>query len=259
MYESILRSMIQSCQKASEEIMRIYRRGFHVENKEDLSPVTDADIASNAIIHDTLSTYSDIYYMSEEEEDNKERLSKDALFIVDPLDGTTDFVNRDDSFGINLAFVVNHQPVLSVIAVPARGVYAYAIAGKGSYYVFADREEKMQVSSNTKDLILLASMTHQLPSEEEVAHRHKDLVKEVIRKGACTKALYLARGKADACIRYTPYTKEWDVCAPDLIVKEAGGIFVDKNLKPFTYNREDVYNRDGYCMFNRKENFILLQ
>ena len=77
--------------------------------------------------------------------------------------------------------------------------------------------------------------------------------------GASTKSISLAKGDVDASVRFTDKTKEWDVCAPELIVREAGGIFLDSKLKPFVYNRKDVYNHDGYCMFNKKENEILLK
>ncbi len=101
-------------------------------------------------------------------------------------------------------------------------------------------------------------MTHENDEEKAVVQNHQDLIDHVIRAGASTKAILLALGKGDASIRYTDKTKEWDVCAPDLIVREAGGIFLDTKKKEFSYNKKDVYNHDGYCMFNRVENMVLL-
>lgn len=259
MYEKECAAMISAACKASHEIMEIYKKGFHINLKEDKSPVTDADLASNKIIRQELSVLADIGWLSEEDADNMDRLNKKALFIIDPLDGTQDFVNHDDSFGINIALVIDHHPVCSVVAIPAMNSYAYAILNQGSFYHHDDKEERLHVSDRIKDLILVQSKTHHLPSEEDILRRHASLIKEVRFMGASTKSISLARGDVDASVRFTDKTKEWDVCAPELIVREAGGIFLDSKLKPFVYNRKDVYNHDGYCMFNKKENEILLK
>lgn len=259
MYEKECNAMISAAVKASHRIMEIYQKGFHINLKEDKSPVTDADLASNQIIRNELSSFSDIAWLSEEDADNMDRLEKKAIFIIDPLDGTQDFVNHDNSFGINIALVVDHHPVCSVVAVPALDSYAYAIIGQGSFYHHDGTEERLHVSDRTENLILVQSKTHHLPSEEAIIRRHASLIKEVRFMGASTKCISLAKGDVDASVRFTDMTKEWDVCAPELIVKEAGGIFLDSKLKPFVYNRKDVYNHDGYCMFNRKENEILLK
>ena len=259
MFEKELEKMIQAAKAASAEIMKIYSNGFSVKTKDDESPVTDADIVSDKIIREHLSVFDDIAWLSEEDADDLSRLTRRKLFIVDPLDGTSDFVNKDGSFGINIALVVDHRPVCSVVAVPAMNTYAYAMKGKGSYYVDENgREERMHVSSLTENLRVLVSKTHRTKEDDELFKRHASSIKELIPMGASTKAIYLSRGLADACIRITDKTKEWDVCAPELIVTEAGGVFVDLNRKEFVYNREDVHNHDGYCMLNRKENEFLL-
>lgn len=258
MYQKECEAMISACQKASVEIMKIYSRDFKIFTKSDQSPVTEADLASDKIIRKELSVFPEIGWLCEEDFDDKERLSKKAIFIVDPLDGTQDFVNRDDSFGINIALVVDRVPVVSVVGIPAQNAYAYAIRGKGAFFVKEGKKEKLQVSDRTKNLILVESMTHVLEKEKEIEIKHKDLIQKVIHMGASTKMIALGQQKADCSIRYTDKTKEWDTCAPELLVTEAGGIFLDTELKPFVYNRQDVYNRKGYCMFNRVENQILL-
>lgn len=258
--DEILKTMIKAASLASAKVMEIYESGFKVQIKGDYSPVTDADLASDKIIRETLSVFSDISFLSEEEEDDLTRLKKRSLFVVDPLDGTQDFVNQDGSFGINIAFVVDHEPVLAVIALPACHQIAYAIKNEGSYLIDKDgTTRRIHVSDRKSDLIFLSSKTHELEEEKQVYLKHASLIKEVVRYGASEKAVRLAMGEADASIRYTDQTKEWDVCAPDLLVREAGGIFADTKLNPFRYNREDVYNHDGYCMFNRAENTILLK
>lgn len=256
--ENILKAMISACTKASKEIMEIYNRDFKINIKEDNSPVTEADLASNKIIKKELSVFDEIGWLSEEDIDNEARFSKDALFIIDPLDGTQDFVNKDGSFGINIALVYHQKPLISVIGVPASNTYAYAIKGKGAFLHQNNKNVRLHVSNRTKDLIIVQSMTHVTRKDNSVVKKHADLIKEVRKLGASTKAIALANGEVDCSIRYTDKTKEWDVCAPELIVKEAGGIFVTTKGEEFTYNRKDVYNHDGYAMFNQKENMILL-
>lgn len=258
-YQKEKECMIKACLKASEKIMEIYKKGFHIDYKEDSSPVTDADLESNKIIRAELSQFEDIGWLSEEDVDNEARFNKKALFIIDPLDGTQDFVSHDDSFGINIALVVDSHPVVSVIGVPAMNMYAYAVKGKGSYLIKDGKEERLHVSSRVNHLIIVQSLTHNLDSEKEVIKKHQEIIEKVVYLGASTKAISLAKGEVDCSVRYTDKTKEWDVCAPELIVTEAGGIFTDSKLKEFTYNRRDVYNHDGYSMFNRKENTILLK
>ncbi len=253
MFEKELNAMILAAKKSSKEIMNIYKRGFHVSEKDDLSPVTDADIASNRIIRKTLSPFTDIGWLSEEDADDLTRLEKRMLFVVDPLDGTSDFVNKDDSFGVNIALVVDKLPVCSVIAIPAQDKIYYAIKGKGAYYLDGDNSIPLHTSDKTTDLAFLVSKTHVSKKDEELIAKNRYIIKEVVPLGASTKAVAIASGAADCCVRFTKMTKEWDVCAPDLLVQEAGGIFVDTLKRPFVYNRENVYNLDGYCMFNTKE------
>ena len=248
----IIRRMVEAGRKASKEIVRIYKEGFTIRSKEDDSPVTSADLASDSIIRSTLEGMG-IAYLSEEEEDDLSRLEKRALFIVDPLDGTQDFVNRDGSFSVNIAYVEDHEVVIGCIFLPTKDSYCYAIKGKGSFLVENGKERRIHVSGRKKDLVYLASKTHENEREKAIYLDHSDIIARVERLGASMKGVALASGEGDASIRFTTMTKEWDTCAMDLIVREAGGIFLDTKKRPFSYNRKDVYNRDGYCMFNSVE------
>ena len=223
MYEKELASMVSAVKEASEEIMRIYKAGFNIKMKEDNSPVTDADLASNKIIRKHLSEFKDISWLSEEDADNLERLKAKRIWVIDPLDGTQDFVNHDDSFAINIALVEDNHPVVAVIGQP------------------------------------FTSKTHERPEELAIYKKYASIIKEVSHLGASNKAVNIGLGLADCSIRYTTGTKEWDVCAPDLIMTESGGLLVDTKLNTFTYNRADVHNHFGYCMFNLKENERLLK
>ncbi len=255
-----LEKMIIAAIKASKVITEIYQRTFKIAYKEDKSPVTEADLASDALIQETLSCFEDCYYLSEEKQDDLSRLSYKKVFIVDPLDGTQDFVNHDGSFSVNIAYCEDGIPVIGVIALPLENEIVYAVKGEGSNLIHEDGTiEKIHVSDRTDNLIMMMSMTHVLESEQALIERHRDRIAEVKKGGASSKAVAVARGLADCSIRFTDMTKEWDVCAPDIIVSEAGGVFVDADLKKFTYNKKDVYNHHGYVMLNHIENRFLLE
>jgi len=249
----ILSGMKEAVLLASKAIRDIARHGFEVETKDDGSPVTEADLASDRTLRSLLSLPG-IGYLSEEEKDDFSRLSLRSLFIVDPLDGTSDFVLHDGSYGINVAYIEDHRPVLSVIGIPEKHLIAFSEEGKGSYLQEEGKEpRRIRVSDRRTGLTALTSRTHPLKEDEDLLRRHKDLIAQVLSAGACTKAVLLSEGKADVSVRHTDQTKEWDVAAPDLLVREAGGVFVDGKGRPFTYNRRDVYNHDGYAMFNSEE------
>ena len=250
--DSIFKTMVLAVKDASTKIMEIYKSSFDINYKEDDSPVTSADLASNKIITSYLSKFN-IKILSEEVKDDLSRIDEKEIFILDPLDGTQDFVNRDDTFGINLAYVVNNRPVIGLIGIPFENSYAYAIKGKGSYLVKDNKEERLFVSTRDDNLIFIGSKTH--PIKEEIAlytnNRH---VSKVVSSGASTKAVLLASGKVDVSIRLTSLTKEWDIVSSDILVKEAGGYFATTKGKEFIYNKKDVVNHDGYIMINKKEN-----
>lgn len=253
----LLNTMLEAAKAASKKILQIYKDGFNIQYKEDKSPLTDADLASNKTIREMLKPLVEKYqiaWLSEEDADNKERLKNDKVIIVDPLDGTADFVKKDDSFSINIAYVENRRPVLSLIAVPCKNLIMYAIKDNGCYYIDENGTTvKCHTNNKSKDLIFVSSISHPCEKETRFYKKHEDLISKVIPMGACTKAFAIAKGDADCCVRFTSDTKEWDVCAADLIVHEAGGIFVDPNGKEFIYNRENVYNPFGYCIFNNRE------
>ena len=252
--DQVFLAMLTALQKASRKVFEISKRSFTIEIKEDQSPVTEADFASNQIIKNELKCFP-IAWLSEEDSDSLSRLEEEYVFVVDPLDGTEDFVKRDGSYGINLALVKDHRVIIGMVACPERNLLCYARENQGTILRYGDgREERIHVSTRKDHLRAFVSKTHFDQREEEALNRHKDLIEQVIPLGACNKALELARGNGEICLRYTDKTKEWDVCAPDLIVREAGGIFVDTLGKPFVYNRKDVYNRNGYFMANCVEN-----
>ena len=258
MWEKELQEAINAGLLAKKKIMEIYNKGFDVEIKEDNSPVTIADKSADEIIrnylHEKFPTHA---FLTEESTDSKERLSNDFVWIVDPVDGTKDFVARDGQFTTNIALAYKHRLVVGVVIAPAIDEYYYASEGNGSYFVKeGEKPVKIHVNDKTEDLTMLTSVFHFTKDEEEFIKKHEDKIKHVMKKGSSLKPCAIAHGLAEITFRSSPNTKEWDTAACQIVVTEAGGIFVEPSGKEITYNREDVYNRNGYIVVNRKENLF---
>ena len=245
---------------AKEKIMYYYNNGFHVEIKSDNSPVTEADKQADKIIKKYLSkNFPDYGFLTEESDDNLDRLNKEYIWIIDPVDGTKDFVKRDGEFTTNIALCKNHEIILGVVVIPSKNVYYYALKGKGAYKVDLKNNTKIQihVSNKTSDLTCLRSVFHFSEEEKEMIGKHNDKIKHIEAAGSSLKACLIAEGKAEISYRLSAGTKEWDTAAFQIIVEEAGGFVLKPNKERMTYNREDVYNREGYLIINNIDNFLL--
>ena len=186
--------------------------------------------------------------------------NNDYLFIVDPVDGTKDFVSRDDEFTTNIALAYKGEVVLGVISIPATKEIYYAIKGQGAYYLKEGNEPiAIHVNDKLNDLIILTSRFHVTNKENEIIEKNKDRISKVTRCGSSIKACLIAKGEGEVSFRLGSGTKEWDTAASQIIVEEAGGIFAKPDLSKITYNRLDVYNREGFVILNRKENIDLMK
>ena len=258
MWEKELQEAIKAGLKAKDKIMEIYNKGFDVEIKEDNSPVTNADKAADQIIREHLhKAFPTHAFLTEESTDNLDRLKNDFVWIVDPVDGTKDFVAKDGQFTTNIALSYKHKLVVGVVVAPALDELYFASLGNGAFYQkLGENPIRIHVNDKTNDLTILTSVFHFTKEEEEFIERHNDVIKPVMKKGSSLKPCAIAHGLAEITLRSSPNTKEWDTAACQIIVTEAGGIFVEPNGKEITYNREDVYNRNGYIVVNRKENLL---
>lgn len=231
--------------------MDIYHDDFTINIKNDNSEVTNADIASESIIKEELSKNFPSYaILSEETTDNLDRLTNDYCWIVDPLDGTKDFVNKTNNFAINIALAYKQEIVLGVIAVPCRNIYYYACEDTDSYKIENGLINKINVSNRRKDLIMVTSQFFFKNGSE---YEKNPLIKKMIAIGSSYKAGLIAEGKADLCIKDDPHTKEWDTAPSEIIVSKAGGLMKDKYGNPRKYNKKDYYNHDGFIIANNEE------
>ncbi len=258
-FEKEFSSMLEAAKAASLNIMNYYKKGFNVEIKEDNSPVTEADKTTDALVKNILSKkFPNYSFLTEESIDNKERLKNDYVFIIDPIDGTEDFINGFNEFTCNIALCYKHEIVVGVVAVPAKNLIYYGIKGEGSYKIDLNTNEvsKIKVNDKTSNLTALRSRFHSCEEEEKLFEKYKDTITNVEKCGATCKACKIAEGSAEISYRLKRGTKEWDTAAFQIIVEEAGGYVLDLNKKRMTYNREDVYN-GTYIILNNLKNWLL--
>lgn len=244
----------KAIKKASQIVMEIYHDDFTINYKEDKSVVTNADFSSENAIKEILSeNFPNYAILSEEGKDNKDRLNNDYCFIVDPLDGTKDFVNKTDNFSINIALSYKNEIVLGLISVPCQNIIYYAIKGQGAYKVINNEIIKIKVSNKENDLTMLTSKFF---FNDHDTYKNNPYIKEVKSIGSSYKAGLIAEGKADFCLKFDPVTKEWDTAPSEIIIKEAGGFMADIYGNQIMYNKDDVYNRNGFIIANSYKTFL---
>lgn len=234
---------------ASKAILEIYadEKRFKTEIKGDSSPLTEADKLANKIICDALTDiYPDIPIISEENKEAPytERSAYDKFFLVDPLDGTKEFIKRNGEFTVNIAYVEGHSPVGGFVYVPCTGMAYMAEQTKGAFSI-SETNEKKELKSKPfyltdEGLKLVASRSHIDPLTEKImSHLNSP---DVVSTGSSLKFLLIAEGKAHFYPRLAP-TMEWDTGAAQCVLEEAGGSVLQfDNLSPLVYNKENLLN-----------------
>ena len=259
--QKLLSDMCAISIEAGERIMEIYKKDFNIEYKADKSPVTDADKAADTYINLALAEkYPDVARLSEETADDISRRKNDLCFIVDPIDGTREFVKRNGEFTVNIGLSYKERSVAGVVYVPVTGALYYAFNGIGSFRstkdtlskIFAE-SDKIHVSSTTGKLTVMQSRSY--PDKETLTlfEVYKDQISEIKISGSSIKGCMIASGEGDVYYRFGP-TYEWDTCAMQAVVENAGGIFLQGDLSEMTYNRENTLNAKGFIIANKKEN-----
>jgi len=253
----ITRDLIEVAKIAGYAIMDIYNTEFDVEYKSDESPLTIADKTANDIIVGYLSKhYSFASILAEESVDDLSRRDNDWCFAVDPLDGTKEFVKRNGEFTVNIGLSYKGKPVLGVIYAPVLDETFYASSEMGAYQIQNDKLRKINVTDKTGKLILVKSKSHASKELEELVSANKTRIADSKSYGSSLKGCKIACGEADLYYRFG-YTNEWDTCAMQAIVTEAGAVMMQMDKSELTYNREDTTNRRGFFIVNRKENIFV--
>jgi len=242
----LLELAITAATQASDEILKIYHSGdFQAEAKGDKSPLTIADKNAHRTIAGILQS-SNIPVLSEEGKAIPYRTRKgwEYLWMVDPLDGTKEFIKRNDEFTVNIALIHNQQPIMGTVAVPVTGDVYYASQGQGAFVRRNGSVSRMitrpPVDLEKKGLRVVASRSHMNLETLEFVESLKDAT--LVSAGSSLKFLLLADGKADVYPRYAP-TMEWDTAAAHAIVLETGLKVIEyKSGEPLVYNKENLLN-----------------
>ncbi len=245
----MINSIIEIAKEAGEAILEIYKQDFSVELKSDDSPLTIADKKSNDIIVTALKNIdSTIPIISEENKllEYEIRKSWTKCWIVDPLDGTKEFIKKNGEFTVNIALVENGIPVLGVVHVPAQQITYYAEIGKGSFKLENNITSILKIRPLAQDGVLkiVGSRSHQTPEllEYVAQQKLKFAAVDFVAAGSSLKFCLLADGKADVYPRLGP-TMEWDTCAGQIVATEAGAeVLRFDNFQSLTYNRQDLLN-----------------
>lgn len=252
-----LKIAIEAALHAGSAILKIYHSGeFDIEIKGDNSPLTKADKASHKVIMSYL-TKTDIPVLSEEGRDiaYDERKEWEQLWIVDPIDGTKEFIKRNGEFTINIGLIKNQKPILGVIFVPARGELYFSTKEIGAFKVSVDLElfdieelidnaSRIPFDRDDKTFTVVASRSHMSRETEDYVQQMKDKHGDVnlISRGSSLKLCMVAEGKADCYPRFAP-TMEWDTAAGQAICEHAGIKVIDYITKrKMLYNRENLNN-----------------
>lgn len=232
--------------RAGAVIMGYYRTGLAVEHKAGDEPVTAADREADALIAaGLLAAFPNDGLLTEESEDDRSRLEKERVWIVDPLDGTTEFITETGEFAVQIALAVKGYPALGVVYQPAKERFFYAVQGQGAYQVCDDQTTRLRVSTTSEpaQMCLVASRAHYSPFVE--AARQALGIKGVNRVGSVgLKVGLVARAACDLYLA-TTVSKEWDLCAPHVLLLEAGGVLTNLCGELLVYNKPDVIECRG--------------
>jgi len=239
--------------RAAEIVRGFYERGAKVDWKGEDDPVTEADHAANDLILGELEhAFPNDAVLSEESHDDLVRLDAERVWIVDPLDGTKDFINKTGEFAVMIGLAVAGKPVVGAVCqvmgmrlfLAAEGLGASVEAPGGS--VTALEVSRVAVPS---DMRLVVTRSHRYAQIDEIV-RVLGIKKEKPLGSVGLKVGALAMAEADLYAHLSPGTKEWDTCAPEVILREAGGVITDAFGAPLPYNDRDVHRRRGVLASN---------
>jgi 3'(2'), 5'-bisphosphate nucleotidase len=255
-YDHELRVACELARVAGAAILEHYEGPLHIKQKtsaDDVEPVTQADtIANDLIVNGLKREFSNDGILAEESLDTKRRLEKSRVWMVDPLDGTNGFIDGNGDFAVQIGLAENGACVLGVVYQPLTGVLYRAVRDSGTWIERPNFEPEQARVSNKKTLSemrLAASRSHRSPRMSRVVTR-LGFQDEVQRGSVGIKIGLLIEQQCDVYIHLSPRTKQWDTCAPEVILTEAGGRITDLFGYPLNYNVPDVQNRNGLVASN---------
>jgi 3'(2'), 5'-bisphosphate nucleotidase len=246
--------VIDLARQAGAAALKFYGGPLHVEHKAAMDePVTQADYAANNLIVGALRReFPGDGLLSEESVDTKERLQHRRVWIIDPLDGTSGFIDGNGDFAVQIGLAQDGEAVFGVVYLPAIDVLYWAVRGAGAWVLRPEAEASRLRVSGERDFArmrLAASRSHRSPRMNRVVESFN--FKEEVRRGSVgIKVGLIVEGQCDLYIHLSPRTKQWDTCAPEAILREAGGEMTDLFGERLRYNTPDIQNRNGLVVTN---------
>ncbi|HKY45544.1 MAG TPA: 3'(2'),5'-bisphosphate nucleotidase CysQ [Pyrinomonadaceae bacterium] len=256
MYDRELQTAVKLARAAGAAILDLYEGPINVEQKksaDDVEPVTQADrLANDLIVTGLKREFPNDGILAEESVDTKRRLEKSRVWMVDPLDGTNGFIDGNGDFAVQIGLAEEGRCALGIVYQPLTGVLYRAMRGEGTWIERPNFEPERAHVSDKRDLSrmrLAASRSHRSPRMNKVVARF-GFREEVQRGSVGIKIGLLIEQQCDVYIHLSPRTKQWDTCAPEVVLTEAGGRITDLFGYPLTYNVPDVQNRNGLVASN---------
>lgn len=260
-------SLLAIAVAAGEEIEAVQQTQLKVIEKADNTPVTEADFRAHALIAEQLSSLElALPLLSEEGSDPLQAYEEkwDAYWLVDPLDGTKEFIANNGEYTVNIALIVAGKVAFGVVYAPATrvlywggatyGAWRSVVAAEFNFERIMARANKMQVRSPQTPLVLVGSRRHGGEAHESLlaALRERWQQVEQCQVGSSLKLCYVAEGKADMYARFGP-TSEWDIAAGQAVLEGAGGRVWTLDKQPLSYRRENIINPDFYALGGSEE------
>jgi 3'(2'), 5'-bisphosphate nucleotidase len=267
MLEKELETAIDLARTAGARILEFYALEIITEQKlgtdNFYEPVTIADkTASKIIVEGLAGAFPDDGILSEEEDDLTEiRTSRRRVWIIDPIDGTWGFINKDGDFGVQIGLTSNGEAILGIVFLPVHNQLYYAVKGEGAFLIEGEEPPKhLKVSGKTdfRKMTIAVSRNHLSPKMARVSEEFQ--FRDIIQRGSVGLKVGLIAGqRADLYIHLSPRTKFWDSCAPQIILEEAGGRMTDLFGAPLRYDLHDVRNHNGILASNGAAHDLAVQ
>ncbi len=247
-YKKLALQILPIAREAGAAILKVYNKSgdIQVDHKSDDSPLTLADQAANKVICAGLEKLEQLFPIISEENkqvDYDVRKGYDHYWLVDPLDGTKEFIKRNGEFTVNIALIHNQMPVMGVVYAPVLDEMYWAAKGEGSHLVSSTEERKLEANTFTmtdKELRVVCSRSHLNESTQSFVDALDQ--PELVATGSSLKFLIIAMGNAHLYPRLAP-TMEWDTAAAQIVLEEAGGKVLDNDTRePLRYNKENLLN-----------------
>ena len=251
--KKFLDNFIKLIKECNENILNIYKTDFEVYNKDDESPLTMADKMCNDHICKYLNSLNikNSKIISEENKNDEYINRKDIewIWLVDPVDGTKEFVKKNGQFTVNIGLCQNGIPVFGIVSIPVTGEIYYGIKGLGSFKLYNNTLKRLEILDkklSKKGVRVVASSSHMNDKTKKFIEKYNEPI--IISTGSSIKLLWIAENKADIYPRIAP-TSEWDTCAAHAVVKYAGGKVMNYNTEiELVYNKENLLNPFFICV-----------